>query len=246
VSLRARALAPAIACAGALWLAACHAPPGSREPHAAPSAAPLTAHPAVVARYRVDPEHSQVLISVFRDGPLAALGHDHLIAVRALDGRIALPADPALATFELEFPVEALLVDDPALRAAAGPAFQASIDAASIQGTRNHMLGGTLLDAAHYPRIRLESRQIRAEGDHWLVQASIVVRGHEDLAVIPVSLALSGDTLAASGEFDLDHAELGLTPYSVALGALKVAERMHVRYQLLARRQPSGTGSDQQ
>jgi polyisoprenoid-binding protein YceI len=229
-----------------LWLAACHAPPGSRAPPGTPSAAPLPAHPAAIAHYRVDPEHSEVLISVFRDGPLAALGHDHLIAVRALDGRIALPADPALATFALEFPVARLLVDDPALRAAAGPAFQAPIEAASVQGTRSHMLGGSLLDAAHFPRIRLESRQIRAEGDHWLAAVSIVVRAHDDQAVLPVSLALSGDTLVASGDFDLDHRELGLTPYSVALGALKVAERMHVRYRVLARREPSGAGSDQQ
>ncbi len=238
--------AGALACAGVLWLAACHAPPGSRTPHGTSAAAHHTASPSNVARYRVDPEHSEVLISVFRDGPLAALGHDHLIAVRSLDGQIALPADPALAAFALEFPVEQLLVDDPALRAAAGSAFQAPIDAASVQGTRNHMLGSTLLDAAHFPRIRMESRQIRAEGDHWIAQLSIVVREHDDLAAMPVSLTLSGDTLVASGECDLDHADLGLTPYSIALGALKVAERMHVRYRVVARREPSGAGSDQQ
>jgi polyisoprenoid-binding protein YceI len=138
------------------------------------------------------------------------------------------------------------LVDDPSLRAGAGPAFQSSVDAASIQGTRSHMLGDTQLDAAHFPHIRLESRQIRAEGEHWLAQVRIVVREHEDLVAIPVSLQLSGDTLVASGEFDLQHAELGLTPYSVALGALKVAERMHLRYRVLARREPSGAGRDQQ
>ena len=43
--------------------------------------------------------------------------------------------------------------------------------------------------------------------------------------------------LIASGEFDLTHAQLGLTPYSVALGALRVAERMHVRYRLVAQRE---------
>jgi hypothetical protein len=201
---------------------------------------------AAVTQYRVDPERSEVLISVFRDGPLAALGHDHLIAVRSLAGQVALPADPAQAVFTLEFPVDGLLVDDPALRAAAGPDFQAAIDAASIQGTRSHMLGGTLLDATHFPRIRLESRQIRAEGDHWLAQVRIVVREHADLAAIPVSLERSGDTLIASGAFDLEHAELGLTPYSVALGALKVAERMQLRYRVVARREPSAGGSHQQ
>ena len=241
-----RLRARAFACAAMFWLAACHAPPGPRAPYGTPPGTQASPSPAAAAHYRVDSEHSEVLISVFRDGPLAALGHDHLIAVRSLEGQIALPADPAQAVFALEFPVDGLLVDDAALRATAGPGFQASIDAASIQGTRNHMLGDTLLDAAHFPHIRLESRQIRPEGDHWLAQVRIVVREHEDLAAIPVSLELSGDTIVASGEFDLEHAELGLTPYSVALGALKVAERMHLRYRVVARREPSGAGRDQQ
>jgi hypothetical protein len=46
--------------------------------------------------------------------------------------------------------------------------------------------------------------------------------------------------LSASGEFDLTHAQLGLSPYSVALGAIRVAERMHVRYRLIARREGAG------
>jgi len=50
-------------------------------------------------------------------------------------------------------------------------------------------------------------------------------------------LQRSSDELTASGEFDLTHAELGLAPYSVALGALRVADRMHVRYRLVAQRE---------
>ena len=65
----------------------------------------------------------------------------------------------------------------------------------------------------------------------------ITVRDTTAQAEIPASLQRTDDELTVSGEFDLTHAQLGLTPYSVALGALKVAERLHVRYRLVARRE---------
>jgi hypothetical protein len=67
-----------------------------------------------------------------------------------------------------------------------------------------------------------------------------VVRDHAAEVELPVTLQTSPETLTASGEFDLTHAELGLTPYSVALGALRVADRMHVRYRLVAQRENDG------
>jgi hypothetical protein len=68
------------------------------------------------------------------------------------------------------------------------------------------------------------------------VSARIVVRDHAVEVELPVTLQRSPEELIVSGEFDLTHTELGLTPYSVALGALRVADRMHVRYRLVALR----------
>jgi hypothetical protein len=75
-----------------------------------------------------------------------------------------------------------------------------------------------------------------AEGDHWLVQVRIRVRDQEALVEVPVSLQASGASLICSGAFELTHAQLGLKPYSVALGALRVAENIHVSYRLIAER----------
>jgi hypothetical protein len=58
--------------------------------------------------------------------------------------------------------------------------------------------------------------------------------------VVPARLELDGDTLTASGRFTLTHAQLGLSPFSVALGALRVREDIEVGYRLSARR--AGTG----
>ncbi|HEY1724504.1 MAG TPA: YceI family protein [Steroidobacteraceae bacterium] len=187
------------------------------------------------AQLAIDPAQSQVLILVYRDGRMAALGHNHVIAVHELSGRISAAADPAQSSWQLSFPVAALSVDEAPLRASLGPDFQSHVDEAAIAGTRDHMLGAALLDAQHYPRITLEAAGVQTGSDGLHVTARITVRDHVTEVELPLSLQRTDAQIIVSGEFDLTHAQLGLTPYSVALGALRVAERMHVRFRLVAR-----------
>lgn len=225
-------IAPALLLA-TLCVVACRSIPVARPP-AAP--APGAAVPAGAMHYRIDAGQSEVLVLVYRDGRMANLGHNHVIAVRQLSGEISVAADPAQSSWQLDFPVAALSVDEPRLRAAQGEQFQTRLDDAAIAGTRDHMLGPQLLDAAQFPTIHLQSEQIRSQGDGLQLVARIVVRGHAARVDVPLTLERSPQQLVASGEFDLTHAELGLTPYSVALGALRVADRMHVQYRLVAQR----------
>lgn len=228
--------AAALTVAG-LCLSACQPVPRLRAP--APPA-PVVAAPAAsaaAAHYRIDAQRSEVLILVYRDGRLATLGHNHVVAVRELSGEVVMATDPTQSSWQLDFPVAALSVDDPQLRAAQGADFQTKIDDVAIAGTRDHLLGPQLLDATRFPAVHLQSEQIRSEADGLRMSSRIVVRDHAVQVDLPVVLQRSSDELIASGEFDLTHAELGLTPYSVALGALRVADRMHVRYRLVAQRE---------
>jgi hypothetical protein len=186
----------------------------------------------------IDSQRSQVLVLAYRDGPMAHLGHNHVIAVRELSGSVMLTVDPRQTTFTLDFPVESMSVDDPALRASLGTDFQSTVDEAAVAGTRDHMLGASLLDSKQYPVIHLQSLQIHNAPDGLHALTAIAVRDTTSQADVPLSLQSGDEDLTVSGEFDLTHSQLGLTPYSVALGALRVAERMHVRYRLLAHRQP--------
>ncbi len=226
-----------------LGLACCHT---LQRPGPVPRPAPVPAPaPSRALHYRIDAARSQVLIFVYRDGPMARLGHNHVLSVQELSGEVAVESpssgnadafDPAGASFWLEFPVAALSVDDAALRAAAGDDFKTQLDAAAVEGTRSHMLGEQLLDAAHFATIRLQSQRLQAEADHWMASVRIRVRDHDAMAEVPVVLERAPGQLTISGEFDLTHAQLGLTPYSVALGALRVAESIHIRYRLVAQR----------
>jgi YceI-like domain len=226
--------------AACLCVNACRTPPPPAAPPPPPPAPEVV--PERIAHYRIDDQASQVLILVYRDGPMARLGHNHVLTVHQLAGEVVLPSDPAHASFGLEFPVAAMTVDDPQRRAEAGQDFKDPIDAASIEGTRGHLLGAQQLDAAHFPSIRLQSEELQPEEDHWRVTLLITVRHHDTTLEVPVAMTATPDQLTASGEFDLTHTQLGLTPYSVGLGALRVAETLHVRFRLLARRTDGSEG----
>jgi len=226
------------ALASALLVAACRTLPAPSRP-AAPAPAAETAAPQ---HYRIDAAASQVLILVYRDGPMARLGHNHVLSVHDLSGDVTVPGDLAHASFSLQFPVESIAIDEPALRAQQGEDFQATLDAASIAGTRAHMLGEQQLDAAQFPTIRLDCEQLRADGERWVASVRIRVRDHDSTAEVPVTLQARAEALTVSGDFDLTHAQLGLTPYSVALGALRVAQTIHIHYRLLAQR-AAGSGA---
>jgi polyisoprenoid-binding protein YceI len=220
-----------------LTLSACRSSPGARVAPPPGTRPGTTTAPPTTTRYAIDSQRSEVLVLVYRDGRLAHLGHNHVIAVRNLTGAVNASSDPMQTSLQMDFPVDDLSVDDAQLRAAQGADFQSTVDEAAVAGTRDHMLGASLLDSKQYPQIHLQSEQVRSADDGWHILTRITVRDTTAQVEIPASLQRSDDELTVSGEFDLTHAQLGLTPYSVALGALKVAERMHVRYRLVAQRE---------
>jgi len=221
--------------AAGLALSACKTGPRNQTAPVPPQGVVPSA-PVAAAHYTIDSQQSQVLVLVYRDGPMGHLGHNHVIAVRNLTGSVVMPQDPMQSTFQFDFPVESLSVDEAQLRAQEGADFESTLDEAAIAGTRDHMLGTALLNSKQFPSIHLQSEQFHNGPDGRLVRTRIVVRDTTAQAEIPVAMQHTDDELTVSGEFDLTHTQLGLTPYSVALGALRVAERMHVRYKLVAHR----------
>jgi hypothetical protein len=63
---------------------------------------------------------------------------------------------------------------------------------------------------------------------------SIVVAGHESRQRIPFVLARSATQLIATADFRLRQSSLGLTPYSIMMGALQVQDEFRVKLRLVA------------
>lgn len=207
----------------------------------APPVAGLVPSPLAGRPYDVVAAESQLIVLVYRAGPLAALGHNHVIACRCLSGTIYVPRDPARAGFDLRFAVGQLTVDDPALRAAErSPDFPPDVALSARQGTRHNMLGAALLNAARYPDIELRSAGSRPspDGKPADIVAQVLVRldGKWHSVAVPVRYEIRDDGIVASGEFPLKQTDLGLTPFSAVGGGLQVRDGMRIWLRLVARR----------
>jgi polyisoprenoid-binding protein YceI len=224
----------------ALLLAACGAPP-ARPPNAhpgiAPPASPPTAPPtARGAAYRIDSAHSELRLLVYRAGAMAALGHDHVIVNRALEGWVTFSGDLASAAFSLTVPTSGFVVDEDAARRQEGADFAEEIDADAKAGTLRNMLGPAVLDAQEHPAITVRSVSVEAPAGGAQATVRVSVAGHESSLLVPFTVDSSPDRLHAQVDFTVQQTRLGLTPFSVFLGALRVEDQLHVKLDLVALR----------
>lgn len=198
-------------------------------------APPVLEAPPGARAYQVAGADSLLQIMVFRGGAMARLGHNHVIASHHLSGVVYVTDDPAGTRFDIGFPVGELTVDEPALRAAAGPDFAPGVPESARAGTRDNLLSEALLDAAHHPVIRLRATDVRAAGDAYDVGVEVILKGSSYALRVPVTVKRQDGSIVASGEFPLRQTQLGLEPFTVALGALVVLDDMRVRFEIVAR-----------
>ena len=204
--------------------------------------------PPGATRYAVDSQSSRIWLQLHADGPLARLGHTHVIVAQQLRGDVWLHPQVERSALGLVIPVNALLVDDPHERAAAGAEFAEPIDAEARAGTSEHLLGGSQFDAAHYPALSLRSLRVRpvdataiagageAADLAAVIEFQVTVRDHTAQLLVPVHWQLHGEQLRASGAIEFKQSDLGIEPYSALLGALRVADSVAARFEIVAQR----------
>lgn len=167
---------------------------------------------------------SRLELRVYRDGPMEKLGHNHLILSTALSGTVEMRQPMTDSGFRLELPLESLTVDDPAARAAAGEDFARPVPGQDREATRTNLLGPSVLDAARQPVVTLTAESLAGGPGEYRAELRISLRGEERVVAVPVAVTVAGGVLTAHAHFSLRHADLGLTPFTAALGALRVRD----------------------
>jgi hypothetical protein len=180
-------------------------------------------------------EESLLQILVHRGGAMARLGHNHVIASHQLAGSVYVTDDPLQTRFDISFPVNELTVDEPALREQAGPDFPPGVPQSARDGTHTNLLSEALLDGAHYPAIRLRATDVIEAAGGYDMGVEITIKDQVRIVRVPVAVERQDGTLKASGEFPIKQSELGLKPFSIAMGALVVLDDMTVRFGVTAR-----------
>jgi hypothetical protein len=233
-----------------LLLTACGAPPSRAPATAAQPAAGAPASGAAGAGaagtpargtsappgagYRIDPAHSELRLLVYRTGVMASLGHNHVIVNRSLGGWVSFAGDPVNAAFALSVPASGFVVDEAAARLEEGADFAEETPEDAKTGTLRNMQGPAMLDAAAHPAIELRSVSIRPSGGGFEATVAVSVAGHESELTVPFTLDVDGGRLRANGAMRLRQSALGLTPFSVMLGALKVQDELELKFRLVA------------
>jgi polyisoprenoid-binding protein YceI len=187
------------------------------------------------AAWPVDPERTVVTIIVRRAGPLARLGHDHVITSADERGSAWVGATPAASSFELQLPVASFEVDLPGSRAAAGAEFATAVPDEARAGTRRNMLRTEVLDAAGHPFITLRSVAARGDWPQPVLRMTVDIRGTTRELEIPVVIERASQGVTARGELRINQSDFGITPFSVAGGAIQVADTLEVRFEVTAR-----------
>ena len=68
-------------------------------------------------------------------------------------------------------------------------------------------------------------------------QVKVEILGRTVDLKVPTEVTINGEQLRATGEFELNHADLGMKPFSVMAGALQVGEKLSFSYDVTARRE---------
>lgn len=191
----------------------------------------LHAAPAAPTSYTFGAPRSSVEITVYKEGLFSAFGHNHLIAAKDFSGAVQFdPGKIESSSVTLRVVAESLTAIDPG---------ESAGDRQQVQAA---MLGEQVLDTARYPEISFHSASVthvQRQGSGWRVTLAGVLQLHgtQKPVTFPLSVRLANGELIAEGEVFLLQSNYGITPIKVAGGAVKVKDRLRIRFEIHARRQ---------
>lgn len=220
-----------------LCLAACQISP--EQPSSAPQASPVPSRAAIAeetVRYQILSDLSDVRFLVFRAGPFAKLGHNHVVQAKNIRGEIRLSSDIRQSSLFIEIPVRDFHIDGEEARLDEGAEFFPQPDDEAIAGTARNMFGERVLDAAQYPTIEIAS--VALNGPAWGMDVTVRIKFHgvEREIVVPTVVDRNGQKLLVTALFSINQSDFGIVPMSVLGGAIQVANTVRVRMRIVAGR----------
>ena len=189
---------------------------------------------ARAAEYEIRADQSELVVLVFKTGFASALAHDHVVRATQVSGSISGdPNDPAAAVVRVTVPAAALTADEPGVRQRHGLA--AALSASDRNAIQATMVGESQLNVAAYPDISFRSVAVAPRTPAgFLVTGDFTLHGTTRRISLPVTAQLSGRTLHATGAFEIDQSDFGITPVSLFLGAVRNQDRVRIVFDLVA------------
>jgi hypothetical protein len=180
--------------------------------------------------YRADRKLSQILIRTYSGGPLALLGHEHIIASQDVQGYILLNKTTGLCQVDLFAPLDQLNVDDPQLRAEA--ALKTTPSPSDVEGTKNNMLKS--IDATDSPFAELHSSDCSVALSGKETRVALTIHGVQQDRLLKIDVQQAQEKrLIVSGKFSILQTDFGIEPFSISNGLIKVKNKLDLTYQVV-------------
>src|ERR1700683_3174735 len=195
-----------------LSLAACAAPRPRPVARQLPAQASLPSLPAA-GEYRIDSSASELRLLVYRAGPLANLGHNHVMVNRAVTGLVQIGTDVPASSFSLSVRADGFVVDDAQARQEEGGDFPGDVPEDAKAGTRRNMLSSAVLNAAEFPDITVKSASLAGTLNELNADLEISAAGHTSRISVPLSLEGDAHHFIAAGSVGLRQLGPGILPY---------------------------------
>lgn len=213
-----------------LTVTACQ--PKAVRPAPPPPVKPVDTAGAV--RYTVDGAASRLHILVYRAGTMARLGHNHVLSSKDVSGVVYLHDELARSRVELTLPVASLIVDDPQARAAEGEEFSANVPQDAREGAYKNLTRPDVLDVERFPAITMRSIAVSGTRTRPSLIMRVTIKDVSRDVVVLTNLQQEETGLVAEGELSIQQTDFGIAPFSVAMGALQVQDRVTIRFRIAA------------
>jgi hypothetical protein len=176
--------------------------------------------------YVIQTGRSILRIYVGRAGLLARMGHNHVIVSRDIAGSISLSEQRRISAAAFHIPLQHLVIDDAEERKRAGAGYESFPSEQDKSATQKNMLGVYVLDAERYPELSVNIDADSSTVTESLFSVKLLFKDREIPLQVPASISFEGIKLLVDSQFSLDHQDLGLTPFSVMGGMLRVARQI--------------------
>lgn len=181
-----------------------------------------------LSRYRIDVAKSTFMVHANRTGPLWFKGHSHRIAVRDFSGEASLTPN-VLNPASLLMTVRAASLEE------TDPVFTQQ-----QKDIINKELKEIVLETEKFPEISFQSTDVKGGLKNGAIE--VVIAGNLNLhgvtkrIEIPATVTLSGNTLRAQGEFDIDRDDFGVKAKSAFHGLIRVKNNIKFVFDIIAER----------
>ncbi|UUO01390.1 YceI family protein [Mycolicibacterium novocastrense] len=173
-----------------------------------------------VQTWTMDQSEGRLEIRTGVEGRAAKMGHRLTIAVNSWHARVGwLDGEPAEV---------ALTVEVNSLEVVSGEGGVTPLTGPEKALARSNAL--KVLNAKRFPRIEFETSDIERTGDGYRLTGAVHINGKTRDHVVDVIVQKVDEVWRMSCETTVRHSDFGLKPYSMLMGAMKVADAVTVAF----------------